>query len=112
MPRDVDRVQRITQALAAHDLDAVIGSLPMHVLMMTGYWPVVGTSIAAVTREGRVGVVAPEDEAAMVGSGWCDAVQHFHAGSLDRIASAESSATEPVRRLLDSLRLTHARLGQ
>jgi Xaa-Pro aminopeptidase len=62
MIRDTARVERITRSLKEADLDAVVGSTPAHVLMLTGYWPVVGNAMAIVNRDGQVAIIAPEDE--------------------------------------------------
>jgi hypothetical protein len=46
MRRDDERVSRIMEELKEQGLEAVVCSLPSNVLLLTGYWPVVGTAIA------------------------------------------------------------------
>src|ERR1041384_7338970 len=93
MNRDVERSQRITSALAEAGMDAVVCALPANVLLLSGYWPVVGTSVAIATRKGATYLLVPEDEAELAARGWADEVQTFAPGSL----SALRDATEAVR---------------
>ena len=39
------RIRMIQDALREHRLDAIVCALPANVLMLSGYWPVVGTAI-------------------------------------------------------------------
>ncbi len=111
MARDNERVSRITLALELNGLDAVVCSLPGNVLLLTGYWPVVGTAIAVATAAGRVGLVAPRDEKDLVERGWADEVVLFDAGSLDDIQTAAGAAGRPFSGLLESLGLKGRRVG-
>ncbi len=52
--RDEERGRRIRDALEGLGLEAVVCSLPENVLLLSGYWPVVGDAIAVATREGQV----------------------------------------------------------
>ncbi len=62
MPRDAERIERLMEAMKQTGLDALAVGLPSNVLLLTGYFPVVGKSIAVVTREGELTLFAPEDE--------------------------------------------------
>jgi Xaa-Pro aminopeptidase len=68
--RDRDRIDRIRGALREAGLDALICALPSNVLLLSGYWPVVGTSVAIATRDGAVGLILPKDEAELGTAGW------------------------------------------
>ena len=59
---DLERRDLIVQALETSGLDALICGLPANVLMISGYWPVLGKSIACCTKDGLLAVIAPEDE--------------------------------------------------
>lgn len=111
MSRDEQRVQAIRAALAQEGLDGLVCSLPMHVLLISGYWPVVGTSVAVITRDGVVGVIAPEDERDLAERGWADQLRVFHPGSLDCMTNAVQALREPLSALLAALGLAHARMG-
>ena len=64
MTRDHDRIARIRRALETHGLDVVVCGLRANVLMLlSGYWPVIGSALAVATREGGVALIVPADEA-------------------------------------------------
>ena len=50
MPRDPERLDRLQTAMEEAGLDAIVCSLPQNVLLLTGYFPVVGTSLAFMTQ--------------------------------------------------------------
>lgn len=109
--RPGERRDRIVQALEAAELDAVICAFPANVLLLSGYWPVIGTAVALATREGRVIVLAPEDERELAEQGWADAVHTFQPGSLAEIRTLEAALREPLGRIARDLGLGSGRLG-
>jgi Xaa-Pro aminopeptidase len=110
MPADPLRLQRVADALKVAQLDAIACALPANVLLASGYWPVVGTSIAIVTRDGQAAVLAPEDETDLAGSGWAK-VYPFSPGSLTSLTSAVEASVEPLGKMLHDLGLTRGRIG-
>jgi len=112
MIRDSERVARVTNALASEELDALICTLPSNVLLLTGYWPVIGNAIAIITRDGAVGVVAPEDEWDYARNSWADCIHTFRPASLERIRTAIEAACGPLRDTARELHLgSGARIG-
>jgi Xaa-Pro aminopeptidase len=109
--RDDERVGRIVRALERAKLDALVCALPSNVLLLTGYWPVVGTSIAVATREGGIGLAVPEDESDLAATGWADAAEPFTPGSLARLAPLIEVVTPPLRALLTRLGVSRSRIG-
>jgi Xaa-Pro aminopeptidase len=99
IPRDKDRIRRIQIELAQEDIEALICTLPSNVLLLSGYWPVVGTAIAIVTREGAVAVLAPDDECEQARLGWADEVRTFQGGSLDSLQSIAEIVRDPLTHL-------------
>jgi Xaa-Pro aminopeptidase len=81
------------------------------VLLLSGYWPVLGTSIAVATHEGGVGLVVPADEQDLAAVGWADAVERFTAGSLDALDPLASTVAPALTRVLRRLGVADARLG-
>ncbi len=57
-----ERRSRIEFALADSKLDALLCSSSTEVLLLTGYWPVMSSSIAIFARGGDVRLIVPEDE--------------------------------------------------
>src|ERR1043165_9525122 len=86
--RDTERIRRITGALERANMDALVCALPANVLLVSGYWPVIGTSIAVITRSGFVHVLAPDDEAELARGSWADLVETFSMGSLKELTTA------------------------
>jgi Xaa-Pro aminopeptidase len=98
--RDSERVQRVVDALREGGHDALVCALPANVLLLTGYWPVIGSAISLATSEGRVSLLAPADERDLAGAGWADELRTFELGGLEALRSVRESAAEPLGGLL------------
>jgi Xaa-Pro aminopeptidase len=96
MTRDHDRIARIRRALETHGLDVVVCGLRANVLMLSGYWPVIGSALAVATREGGVALIVPADEAELASNGWADAIHTFEVGSLDRLTTIVEAVRDPL----------------
>lgn len=104
MARDPERTRRILRELTEHGWDALVVTLPAHVLLLSGYWPVIGNAVCLVNRQGRVGVLAPEDERELAELGCPDELQTYQPGSLHDLEP-------PLRRMCEPLRRMAAELG-
>jgi len=111
MTRGSARIDRLSKALAEAGLDALFCALPTTILMVSGYWPAVGNAVAVVTRDGRVAVLAPEDEEGLAKQGWTTDLRSFAAGSLQQTMSPEEALHDPLAALLRDLMLSKARIG-
>ncbi len=108
---DTEREGRIAAALKESNLDALLCAVPSHVLMLTGYWPVMGNTVALLTKDGEAHLLLPEDEkeiAAQLSSARCTG---FSPGSLSEITNSEKAIAQPLTSLVRSLGLDHARIG-
>jgi Xaa-Pro aminopeptidase len=101
---------RVRQALASADLDAIVCALPANVLLLTGYWPVVGTALAVAGRD-RTILIAPADEAELARGGFADDVLTFEPGSLARLDTAADAVRAPLAEAVGSTGATRGRLG-
>lgn len=110
MFRDEQRLDRLKEALGEACLDALVCARPSNVLLLSGYWPVVGTSIAIATASGEVAVIAPRDEMELAERGH-GAVYPFSPGSLEDITCARQAVRAPLFRVIQSLGLERARFG-
>jgi Xaa-Pro aminopeptidase len=108
---DKQRMAWIEAALKGESLDAVVCALPDNVLLLSGYWPVTGTSLAIATSDGRSALLVPEDEEELAKHGGADEIRTYHPGSLEKLQSAIEAGAEPLRELLKHLGLTCARVG-
>lgn len=106
MVRDNERVERVKSALREAGLDALVCARPSNVLLLSGYWPVVGTSIAIATKEGRIGLIVPEDEEALAAKGWADELLTFKAGSLDELSPPLPKVVPAIQSIRAKLAIT------
>ena len=86
------RDEVIRRALERTNWDLLVCSMPSNVLLLSGYWPAAGYSLAIATRDGRIVLVVPEDEDDLAERSWADEVATYCPASLDRVMTAE----EPV----------------
>jgi Xaa-Pro dipeptidase len=109
--QDTERIDRVREGLAEAGLDAVVAALPSDVLMLTGYWPVIGTSVAVVMRDGQSILIAPEDEADLARRGGQRETRLFRPGSLQSVAGIADTIRKPLEAALRSAGLTRGRIG-
>lgn len=108
--RGRERLRWIADALEESRLEALVCTLPENVLLLSGYWPVLGTSVAVATR-GRVALLVPEDERDLAEQGWADEIRTYSPGSLTRLADPVATIREPLGALLRDSGLSEKRLG-
>ena len=106
-----ERVDRIRIALGKNQWDLVICALPKNVLLLSGYWPVVGTGVAIASADGRITLLVPEDEEDLANSGWADEVRTFKPGSLEEIITAAQAIRGPLEKLITSFSAGLLRIG-
>ncbi len=109
--RDQERIDRVREALREAQLDALICALPSNVLLLSGYWPVVGTSVVIATREGGVGLVVPSDEAELAKAGWADVLESLPPTSLDELTPLLDKLTPMIERVARQLGVERGRIG-
>jgi Xaa-Pro dipeptidase len=109
--RDHDRIDHLRRGLQRVQLDAIVCTLPDDVLLLSGYWPVIGDSIAIATSEGRICLIVPEDEQELARAGWADEIRTFRPGRLDKLQSTSDAAFEALRGCAKAVGITHARIG-
>ncbi len=111
MARGDIRIEWISAALTEANLDALLCTIPENVLMLSGYAPVVGTAAAIATRDGRIAILAPEDERELAGNGWASDVRTYAPGSLTSLTVPVETIWEPLANLLADMGLAAGRLG-
>jgi Xaa-Pro aminopeptidase len=108
---DTERRERVRAALRDEKLDAVICALPVYVLLVSGYWPVIGNSLVVATRDGARVLLVPEDEKELAEQGDADQVTTYQPSTLKKIQTVAEAAAPPLRELLKRLGLACARVG-
>src|SRR5215472_7623019 len=88
MARDRERIDRLEIALKEAGLDAIACALPANVLLLTGYFPVIGRSLAVMTRDREVTLIVPEDERELADSDTADNLVTFHPEAADGFGRA------------------------
>jgi Xaa-Pro aminopeptidase len=108
---DPDRYQRIISALQRLQLDGFFCSLPSQVLLLSGYWPVMGLSAVIFTAGGEVWLLLPEDEEEIAQQSSAAERKLFQPARLDAIADAQTAMRGPLIELFKTLKLDSARIG-
>jgi Xaa-Pro dipeptidase len=85
------RDELVREALERTNWDLLVCALPSNVLLLSGYWPGLGHSLAAVDRSGRIFLVVPEDEADLAERSWADEIATYQPISLERVTTPEEN---------------------
>ena len=109
--KNPERIDQIRSALRENHWDLLVCALPMNVLLLSGYWPVIGTGVAIAFADGHVSLLVPEDEGDLAKHGWADDVRTFKAGSLDELTTPAKAIHSPLRKLAESSLAAPVRVG-
>lgn len=111
MAIDSERHARTVAALAESGFDALICASATEVLLLTGYWPVMGVSVAVFTADGEVRVIVPEDEAELVrNTSSAECITYKPAG-LHTLESPLVLLRQPLTSMMKQLGLGHGTVG-
>jgi hypothetical protein len=81
------------------------------VLLLTGYWPVVGTSVVLVVREGPTLLFVPEDERDLASRSWADVLWTFQPGTLTELRGAADALHKPLGEAVARLGIELDKIG-
>jgi Xaa-Pro aminopeptidase len=101
----------IRSGLEKTNWDLLACSMPSNVLLLTGYWPAAGYSLAVATREGRILLVVPEDEDDIAEYSWADEVRTYCPSPLDRLLTAEEPVFDAFAGLKADMGIIADRIG-
>lgn len=107
----LNRGEQLAKQLQEAEIDALVCALPKNVLLLSGYWPVVGTGIAVAAANGDVHLIVPEDEKKFAESSCASTIETFSPASLDRITTPGVSIIEPLSRVLSLFGAVGLRVG-
>ncbi len=108
---DSQRKQHLIELLSSRDAEfhALICRMPEHVLMLTGYQPILGNSFCLVTltpdNDIDLRLAVPEDEADLVPPGTAEQVITFSEETMNYIGNTIQSVHEPLGELLRAAKL-------
>ncbi len=95
-----ERRRRVQSRIREEKWDLLACALPSNVLMLSGYWPIVGTGVAVAASDGSVTLLVPEDEEELARRSWASEVRTFQPGSLDTLQTAAEALREPLSRMV------------
>jgi Xaa-Pro aminopeptidase len=111
MAKDPERNKRISNALESTALRALICFSPADVLLLSGYWPVMGSSVAIFQRDGHVTVLLPEDELDLAMATSEAELVAYRPATLHSITTPAEALVEPIRRLSPKLDIRAGEVG-
>jgi len=112
LPRaDTERRSRVAAALARAGLDALLCARGLNVLLLSGYWPVVGTTLAIATADGGVELLVPVDEQDLAAPAGADRLHAFEPAALTDLHGALDGWRQPLAETLGRLSFGAAALG-
>ncbi len=91
-------------------LDALVCALPSSVLLLSGYWPVVGNAVVVFTKA-EVVLLVPAQELSLTKASWADSVETYEPGSLEHIYSLTAAIEPLLKSAMDRLDLHGCRIG-
>ena len=109
---NAERAPQVADALRQAGYHGVICRLPQHVLLLTGYLPVLGNAFAVValapdgTAQARL--LVPASEANLVPAGAAIAIETYTEETLERIDTTLTAAREPLDALMRAAGLAAA----
>ena len=99
MAVDRERREAIVKAIRESSLHALACFSPTEVLLLTGYWPVMASSVAVVTRDGDAVCIVPEDELELAKSTSDAQFISYAPHSLDELTEVPEALLGPVSEL-------------
>ena len=109
METRAQRTGKLFKQQGGAHLDALVCRLPQHVVMLTGYQPILGNTFCIVSRnraqEVEIRLAVPQDEADLVPIGTAVEVQTFVEETLESIGTTLEAVREPIARLVHSAKL-------
>lgn len=111
MASDTNRHTAVIHALVESNLHAIVCCSPTSVLLLSGYWPVLGVSVVVFSEEGRVIVILPEDEMEIAQETTDVTIIGYKPTSLDRLTEPIDAITKPLQHVMESLRLSGKTVG-
>ena len=111
MQEDCLRTERVRQEISSAGLDAAICRLSSHVLMLTGYAPVLAESFVLFPRQGNPTLIVPDAEENIARAGWCLDIRPYSLGGLRPTTSVLEAVRPILARVIAEHQLDTATFG-
>jgi Xaa-Pro dipeptidase len=92
-------------------IEALACFSPPDVLLVSGYWPVMGKSVALLTRENALAVVLPEDEVELAEATSAAHLIPYKGGTLTELRPLSRALAGPARSLASCLQINSGEIG-
>jgi Xaa-Pro aminopeptidase len=99
MAADPERHKSILNVIQSNDFAALASFSPTEVLLLTGYWPVMGSSVAMFTRAGKVCVLVPEDELELAQATSAAEIISYKPSTLHQMSEPAEALLQPLMEL-------------
>ncbi len=109
--QDTECADRIRAAMKEQNLDAFLCALPSQVLLLTGFWPVMGSTVAVLTKEGEAHLVVPHDESEQAKEMSVARRHPYAPASLSEIVTVRSGIVNVLEGVIRAAGLHRARIG-
>ncbi len=104
---DLERWDQVRATLAKSNLAALVCRLTENVVLLSGYWPILGRSVVVFPADSQPVLIAPVSEAEAMEKGWISDVRTFRAW---RIGDADPEAS--ISKLLGQVFAERGLLGK
>ena len=111
MEQDRLRTDRIRVEIASSGIDLAICQLSSHVLMLSGYAPILGQSFVLFPAQGEPVLIVPEGEESHAGEGWCPDVRAYGTGTLNEELTVFDAVQPIIQTVVAERGWTTARIG-
>jgi Xaa-Pro dipeptidase len=110
MPVDAERLDRVERALRDANLDALVCRLAENIVLLTGYYPIVGGSVVVFPADGEPVLIAPSFEQEFVERGCVTDVRPYDTWQ-NRHPSINDNLTRLLRQVAEETGLRGRRIG-
>jgi Xaa-Pro aminopeptidase len=100
---DTSRHASVIRAIADSDFDLLVCATPAQVRVVSGYWPVMGNSVAAIHRNGKAYLLLPEDEVDLAKATSSAELIEYKPHTLERLTDALEALQTPAEELATRL---------
>jgi Xaa-Pro aminopeptidase len=111
MAVDDERQVAIVNALCKSHFDGLVCCDATSVLLLTGFWPVLGTSVVIFAGDGNVALIVPEDEVEIADATTSARITPYKPSKLESLDYPIRALSGPISLAIDSLSLSGKTLG-
>jgi Xaa-Pro aminopeptidase len=108
---DRERIERMKRIMKEDGVDVLICRLPENVLYLSGYWPVIGASLAVFTSDGETTLILPFSELDYAAEGWVQDQRTYRFINLERMTHPTNETLGILQDLEKEKGFGRSRLG-